>query len=99
MIYKRNYDLFIICVIIFQLKKMDILMDYKLIAKTIIKTELQKKNINYVDLAEKLNKLGHTETNITLANKINRGKFGFDFALAVLNVIGADDMKIGEYLK
>lgn len=74
-------------------------MNNVLIAKTIIKTELQKKNINYVDLADRLNALGYSETNITLANKINRGKFGFDFALTVLKAIGAEDVKIGEYFK
>lgn len=74
-------------------------MNYAVISKTIIKTEMQKRNMNFVDLSEKLKEIGVMETNITLANKINRGKFGFDFAIAVFQALGIDEIKIGEYLR
>lgn len=74
-------------------------MDFKQIAKTIIRTEMQKRDINFVELAEKLKGFGINENNINISQKINRGKFGLDFALTVLKAIGAEDVKLGEYLK
>jgi len=74
-------------------------MEFTQIAKTIIRTEMQKRNINFVELSEKLKEFGINENNINVSQKINRGKFSFDFALTVFKAIGAEDVKIGEYLK
>lgn len=74
-------------------------MEFTQISKTIIRTEMQKRNINFVELTEKLKEFGINENNINVSQKINRGKFSFDFALTVLKAIGAEDVKLGEYLK
>lgn len=56
-------------------------------AKTIIKSELAKQDIDYPHLAVLLEKIGIKEDNINLANKINRGAFSFAFVLQVFKVL------------
>ena len=60
-------------------------------AKNMIKAELQKRGIDYIELAKKLNDIGIEENQENIANKINRGTFNFTFALQVFEVL---DMKI-----
>ena len=62
-------------------------MDWKDKAKSIIKSELAKQNIDYIELSKRLNKIGVEDTQINLANKINRGTFSFIFALQVFKVL------------
>jgi len=66
-------------------------MDYKDRAKSMIKSELAKKNIDYIELSKRLKEIGINETQTNLANKINRGTFSFFFALQVFDVL---DLKI-----
>ena len=71
-------------------------MDWKNKAKAIIKSELAKKDIDYIELSKRLNSIGVKDTQINLANKINRGTFSFIFALQVFEVIGLKKLNLGD---
>ena len=60
-------------------------------ATEIIKRELKKKNITYKELASLLNKKYDLNTNEhALRSSINRGKFSFELALKILNVLNLE---------
>lgn len=63
-------------------------MNYEQRAKIYIKTQMAKADIDYPKLSELLKEKGINETRENLANKINRGKFSFAFAIAILDVLG-----------
>ena len=69
-------------------------MDWKDRAKAMIKSELAKQNIDYIELSKRLANIGVNDTQINLANKINRGTFSFLFALQVFEVIGLKTLRI-----
>ena len=52
-------------------------------ARQFIKSELAKRDINYVKLSEYMNKKGYKETPDTIRTKIHRGSFSFAFVLEV----------------
>ena len=62
--------------------------EYEKRAKVYLKTQMAKADIEYPRLAELLKEKGVNESRENLANKINRGKFSFAFALIVLDVLG-----------
>lgn len=57
-------------------------------AKVIIKAELAKKDISYEQLSEMLKDIGVDENKMNIANKLNRGKFSFSFALQIFKALG-----------
>lgn len=57
-------------------------------AKAIIKSELAKQDISYEKLSDKLQEIGVNENKMNIANKLNRGKFSFSFALQVFKALG-----------
>ncbi len=63
-------------------------------AKTLIKSEIAKQDIDYIELAEKLKEIGIEDSQINLANKINRGTFSFLFALQVFEVLGIKNLRL-----
>jgi len=63
-------------------------------AKGLLKGELAKRNINYIDLAGRLEKIGVHENAQNLSNKIARGTFGTVFFLQVLHVIGCKNIAL-----
>jgi len=69
-------------------------MDYKDRAKSMIKSELAKKNMDYIELSKRLNEIGVKETQTNLANKINRGAFSLIFALQVFDVLGLKTLRL-----
>lgn len=69
-------------------------MDWKNKAKSMIKSELAKQDIDYIELSKRLKEIGVEDTQINLANKINRGTFSFLFALQVFKVIGLKKINI-----
>ena len=69
-------------------------MNWKNKAKTLIKTELAKQDIDYVHLAQLLKNVGVEEDNINLSNKINRGTFSFIFVLQVCEVLGINSLRL-----
>ena len=62
--------------------------EYEKRAKVYLKTQMARADIDYPRLAELLKEKGVNESRENLANKINRGKFSFAFALIVLDVLG-----------
>ncbi len=63
--------------------------------KGLLKAELARRNINYVQLAEMLDKAyGITESPQNLSNKIARGKFSAVFMVQVCEAIGCIQIKI-----
>ena len=68
--------------------------DWKHKAKGLLKTEIVKRNLSYVDVAERLKQLGIEETPQNISNKIARGTFGAIFMLQVLTAIGCDEIRI-----
>jgi len=63
--------------------------------KGLLKAELAKRNINYVQLAEMLKEAyGSTESSQNLSNKIARGKFSAVFLVQVCEVIGCDSLRV-----
>lgn len=69
-------------------------MDYVKKARTIIKTELAKKDIDYPELADMMKKNGIDENRNNLSNKINRGTFSFMFALQVFKALGVNNINL-----
>ena len=63
--------------------------------KGLVKSELAKRNINYIQLAERLNEAyGITESPQNLSNKIARGKFGAIFLVQVMEAIGCETLNL-----
>lgn len=63
--------------------------------KGLLKAELAKRNINYVQLAELLKEAyGSTDSHLNLSNKIARGKFSAIFLIQVCEVIGCAELKL-----
>jgi len=63
-------------------------------AKTIIKSELAKQDIDYPQLVILLKKINIEEDNINLANKINRGTFSFVFVLQIFKVLKIKNLRL-----
>ena len=83
-------------------------MEYRLISKVkpdegdewedratgILKAELARRKINYVQLSELLNEAyGIQESQHNLSNKVRRGKFSAVFLFQVLEVIGCERLE------
>ena len=56
-------------------------------AKQLLKAELKKKGVSYKQLAEMLGKIGVSETEANIANKISRGGFSAVFLIQCLDAI------------
>jgi len=69
-------------------------MDWKDRAKALIKTELARQDIDYIELSERLKKIGIEDTQVNLANKINRGTFSFTFALQVFDALDLKNLRL-----
>lgn len=69
-------------------------MDWNSKAKRIIKSELAKREIDYIKLAELMKEIGVDEKQANIANKINRGTFSFAFALQIFKAIGVEQIDL-----
>lgn len=63
-------------------------------AKTIIKTELVKRDIDYPRLADMMLKIGIDDNRNNLSNKINRGTFSFVFVMQVFDALGIESIDL-----
>lgn len=68
--------------------------DWKNKVKGLLKSEIAKRNLNYIEIAERLEKIGVHETPQNISNKIGRGTFGAIFMMQILEVIGCTDLHI-----
>ena len=68
--------------------------DWKDKAKGLLKSEIVKRNLSYIDVAERLKQLGIEETPQNISNKIARGTFGAIFMLQVMTAIGCETLNL-----
>jgi hypothetical protein len=68
--------------------------EWKNYVKGLLKAEIAKRNLNYVDIAERLKKIGVEETPQNISNKIGRGTFGAIFMMQILQVIDCTEIDI-----
>ena len=68
--------------------------EWKNYVKGLLKAEIAKRNLNYVDIAERLKKVGVEETPQNISNKIGRGTFGAIFMMQILQVIECEELNL-----
>lgn len=73
--------------------------DWSEYAKNVLKAELKRRGLAYRDLAERLAKLGISENERNLANKISRGGFSAAFWLQCMAAIGVDTIRLEDLPK
>jgi Domain of unknown function (DUF6471) len=61
-----------------------------------VKAELKRADVTYEELAARLREMGHEETKISVANKVNRGTFPATFFVAVMRAIGRETLNLAE---
>lgn len=60
----------------------------------LIKAEIARKNLTLIDVAQKLQEIGISETPKNISNKINRGTFGAVFMLQILKAIDCKEVQL-----
>jgi hypothetical protein len=68
--------------------------DWKAQAKQLIRAELKRRDLSYVDLARRMDAIGLRVNDRTLANKIATGAFSAVFFLQVMEAIGVKNLQI-----
>lgn len=66
-------------------------------ARTIIKTELGKRDIDYPELTDMMKRIGINENRNNLSTKINRATFSFKFLLQVFEALKIDNINLKDY--
>ena len=61
-----------------------------------VKAELKRADVTYEQLADKLREMGHNETKVSVANKINRGTFQASFFVAVMRALGREQVNLAD---
>jgi Domain of unknown function (DUF6471) len=64
--------------------------------KGLLKAELQRRNIGYRELAERLGAMGVHDSERNIANKISRGGFTAVFLVQCLEAIGASSLRLSD---
>lgn len=70
------------------------LVNWEQRAKGLLKSELKKRDLTYLQLSEKLAAVGVSETPENIANKISRGRFSAVFLIQCLEVIGCHTLRL-----
>ena len=76
------------------LKDNPVTKEFEDLAKNVLKGELKRRGITYADLAKRLEKIGVSETERNLNNKISRGGFSAAFLFQVMMAIEAKDLRL-----
>jgi len=63
-------------------------------ARRIVKAELVRRGVTYEALAKRLQGIGVTETERSIANKMSRGTFSFVFFLQCMKAIGVNSVSL-----
>lgn len=63
-------------------------------AKGLLRAELKRRDLTYIDLAERLKAVGIEETPNSIAKKVNRGTFSAAFLLASMKAIGCPAVRV-----
>ena len=67
-------------------------------SSNLLKTELVKRDLNYEDLRQALEKIGIQKTVHNLTKTINLGKFPFAFFLQCALAIGIKNLRLNEFI-
>ena len=63
--------------------------------KAMLKAELKRRNVSYLQLVEKLAEIGVMDSEPNVRNKLSRGKFTAVFLIQCLEAIGVSDLRLG----
>jgi len=80
--------------IIIRSAKMPERTDWEAMARGIIRAEMAKQNITYLQLVEKLDSIGVQEDERNLRNKVSRGKFTAAFMLQCLGALRTSQLHL-----
>lgn len=64
--------------------------------KGLLKAELKKRGVSYLQLVEKLAAIGVVESEPNIRNKLARGKFTAVFLVQCLEAIGATSLRLSD---
>lgn len=64
--------------------------------KALLKAELKRRNVSYMELVDRLGSVGVHETEPNVRNKIARGKFTAVFLLQCLEAIGVKTLRLSD---
>ena len=64
--------------------------------KALLKSELKRRNVSYMELVDRLGSVGVQETEPNIRNKIARGKFTAVFLLQCLEAIGVKTLRLSD---
>jgi Domain of unknown function (DUF6471) len=76
------------------MRRMKTAADWKAQAKQIIRAELKRRDLSYVDLAQRMDTIGLKVNDRTIANKIATGGFSAVFFLQVMEAIGVKNLPL-----
>ena len=62
--------------------------------KGLLKAELKRRNVSYLDLVQKLDAIGVVDSEPNIRNKLSRGKFTAVFLIQCLEAIGASSLRL-----
>lgn len=62
--------------------------------KGLLKAELKRRNVSYLDLVAKLAAIGVVDSEPNIRNKLSRGKFTAVFLIQCLEAIGATSLHL-----
>lgn len=68
-------------------------------AKGLLKSEIKRRNLTYVQVVDKLAAIGVKEDERNFRNKVARGKFTAAFLLQCLEAIGAQTIRLDDLPK
>lgn len=77
-------------------KNKPLTVEYETKAKNLLKGELKRRGVTYAQLVESLSKIGASETERNLANKISRGGFTAAFLIQCLESIGCQSLRLSD---
>ncbi|OYW86096.1 MAG: hypothetical protein B7Z20_07930 [Sphingobium sp. 32-64-5] len=64
--------------------------------KGLLKAELKKRGVSYIQLVEKLAAVGVVDSEPNIRNKLARGKFTAVFLIQCLEAIGATSLRLSD---
>ncbi|MBC7507044.1 MAG: hypothetical protein H7267_15210 [Sandarakinorhabdus sp.] len=64
--------------------------------KGLLKAELKKRGVSYIQLVEKLAAIGVVDSEPNIRNKLARGKFTAVFLIQCLEAIGATSLRLSD---
>lgn len=70
--------------------------DWEVKVQGLLKAELKRRGVTYAQLVEKLSKIGVSETEPNIRNKLARGKFTAVFFVQCLEAVGCSSLRLSD---